>query len=81
MAIPSADGDRGVKAGPLTYNAEKIAYTYSSQAGSAAGQVRTIGCVLVKVDAERIATKLVYLEEDKVAQVADEHAGRALLPR
>lgn len=81
MAIPSSDGERGVKAGPLTYNAEKIAYTYSSQAGSASGQVRTIGCVLVKVDAERITTKLVYLDEDKVAQVADEHAWRALPPR
>jgi hypothetical protein len=81
MAIPSSDGERGVKAGPLTYNAEKIAYTYSSQAGSANGQVRTIGCVLVKVDAERILTKLVYLDEAKAAQVADEHAGRALLTR
>lgn len=81
MAIPSSDGERGVKAGPLTYNAEKIAYTYSSQAGSANGQVRTTGCVLVKVDAERITTKLVYLDEDKAAQVADEHAGRALRAR
>jgi hypothetical protein len=81
MAVPSADGERGVKAGRLTYNTEKIAYTYSSQAGSANGQVRTIGCVLVKVNAERITTKLVYLDEDKVAQVADEHAGHVLPAR
>ena len=37
MAVPSSDGERGVKAGTLTYNTEKLAYTYSSQASSGNG--------------------------------------------
>lgn len=81
MTVPSSDGDRGVKAGTLTHNVEKLAHTYSSQAGSGNGQVKTIGCVLVKVNDEGIATRLVYLDEDKVAHIADEHAARALPAR
>jgi hypothetical protein len=81
MVVPSSDGDRGVKAGPLKHNAEKLAHTYSSPASSGSGQVKTIGCVLVKVTAEGIATRLVYLDENKVAQVADEHAARVLSAR
>lgn len=79
MVVPSSDGDRGVKAGPLKHNAEKLAHTYSSPASSGSGQVKTIGCVLVKVTTEGIATRLVYLDENKVAHVADEHAAPALL--
>ena len=30
MEVPSSDGDRGVEAGTLTQNTEKLAYTYSS---------------------------------------------------
>jgi len=81
MAVPSSDGERGVKAGALTHNTEKLAYTYSSQTGSANGEVRTIGCVLVKVNAENITTKLVYIEAGKAAKVADEYAARALPAR
>ncbi len=77
MAVPSSDGERGVKAGTLTNNVEKLAYTYSGSASSANGQVRTIGCVLVTVKAEGITTKLVYIDEDKVAHVADEHTAPA----
>ena len=40
-----------------------------------------MGCVLVKVNAEGITTKLVYLDENKVAHVADEHAAPALPAR
>jgi hypothetical protein len=81
MAVPSSDGDRGVKAGQLTYNAEKLAYTYSSEASSGNGQVKTIGCVLVKVNAEGISTRLVYIGDDNAAHVADEHAALALPAR
>ena len=81
MEVPSSDGERGVEAGKLTQNAEKLAYTYSDHPTSAKGAVRTIGCVLVKVDADTIATRLVYLDEQGRAQVADEHAARALPAR
>ncbi len=81
MAVPSSDGERGVKAGALTYNAEKLAFTWSSQAAYGNGQVKTIGCVLVKVDADSITTRLVYLDESGAAKVADEHSGRALPAR
>jgi hypothetical protein len=81
MEVPSSDGDRGVEAGTLTYNTEKLAYTYSSHTSSGNGQVKTIGCVLVKVNAEGITTKLVYIDENKAAHVADEHAARALPTR
>jgi hypothetical protein len=37
-----------------------------------------VGCVLVKIEADRIATKLVYVDDDSVVQVADEHLARAL---
>jgi hypothetical protein len=79
MEVPSSDGERGVEAGKLTQNAEKLAYTYSGHSTSGKGEVKTIGCVLVKVSAEGLLTKLVYLDENKAAQVADEHAA-ALLP-
>jgi hypothetical protein len=78
MEVPSSDGDRGVEAGTLTQNTEKLAYTYSSHTKSGNGEVRTIGCVLVKVTTEGVATKLVYIDENKVAHVADEHAAHAL---
>jgi hypothetical protein len=79
MEVPSSDGERGVEAGTLTQNTEKLAYTYSGHPASGGRAVRTIGCVLVKVDAERMATKLVYIDEQNHAQFADEHAARALL--
>jgi hypothetical protein len=40
-----------------------------------------MGCVLVNVGAERITTRLVYIDENKVSHVADEHAARALPAR
>ena len=73
MEAPSSDGERGVEAGTITYNTEKIAYTYSSHTPPGGGQVKTIGCVLVKVSAQGITTKLVYLDDNKVAHVADEN--------
>jgi hypothetical protein len=78
MEVPSSDGDRGVEAGPLKFNADKLAYTYSSHVGSNKGEVKTTGCVLVRVSPDQIGTKLVYLEGNKVPQVADEHVARAL---
>ena len=78
MEVPSSDGDRGVEAGTLTQNTEKLAYTYSSHVKSGNGEVKTMGCVLVKVTADSIATKLVYIDENKVSHVADEHSARAL---
>jgi K+ transporter len=45
------------------------------------GQVKTIGCVLVKVNAEGISTRLVYIGDDNAAHVADEHAALALPAR
>jgi hypothetical protein len=81
MEVPSSDGDRGVEAGELTQNTEKLAYTYSSHIKSGNGEVKTMGCVLVKVGAESITTKLVYIDENKLSHVADEHAGLALSAR
>ncbi|HOX56394.1 MAG TPA: immunoglobulin domain-containing protein [Candidatus Paceibacterota bacterium] len=73
MEAPSSDGERGVEAGTLTSNTDKIAYTYSSHTISGGTSVKTIGCVLVKVNAQGISTKLVYLDDDLVAHVADEY--------
>ncbi len=73
MEAPSSDGERGVEAGTLIYNTDKIAYTYSSHTISGGTQVKTIGCVLVKVNSQGITTKLVYLDDNKVAHVADEN--------
>jgi hypothetical protein len=81
MEVPSSDGERGVQAGTLAQNTEKLAFTWSSHTGSGNGQARTIGCVLVKVTADSITTKLIYLDEDKASHVADEHTGRALPAR
>jgi hypothetical protein len=78
MEAPSSDGDRGVEAGTLTQNTEKLAYTYSSHTRSGNGEVKITGCVLVRVNAEGISTKLVYLDDNKAAHVADEHTVRAL---
>jgi hypothetical protein len=72
MVAPSSDGERGLEAGTLLYNTDKLAYTYSSHTSSGGGEVKTIGCVLVKVNAQGITTKLVYLDDRKVAHVADE---------
>ena len=81
MEVPSSDGDRGVEAGTLTQNAEKLAYTYSSHAKSGNGEVKTMGCVLVSVTSDAIATKLVYIDEKQITHVVDEHAGLALPAR
>lgn len=78
MEAPSSDGERGVRAGTITQNQEKLAYTYSSQVDSGNGEVKTIGCVLVRVSAGEISTKLVYLDEHGAVHVADEHSTRAL---
>lgn len=73
MEAPSSDGERGVEAGKLTANADKLAFTWSSHERSNATEVRTIGCVLVHVSPKAITTKLVYLDEKRAVQVADEH--------
>jgi len=73
MEAPSADGERGVEAGELMMNADKLAFTYSSHEHSNATEVKTIGCVLVHVSPKAITTKLVYLDENRAVQVADEH--------
>ena len=81
MEVPSSDGERGVEAGRLTQNTEKLAYTYSSHVKSGNGEVRTIGCVLVKLSGDTLATKLVYLDEHQAVHVEDAHAGLALPAR
>jgi hypothetical protein len=73
MVAPSSDGERGVKAGPLTANGEKLAVTYSSQTPSGESSVRTIGCVLVDVGPDSIRTRLVYIDDNKQAHVTDDH--------
>jgi hypothetical protein len=73
MEAPSSDGERGVEAGPLTMNADKLAFTYSSHVPSGGGQVKTIGCVLVDVGPSSIKTRLVYIDDNSQVQVADEH--------
>jgi len=73
MEAPSSDGERGVEAGELTMNADKLAFTWSSHEHSNKTEVRTIGCVLVHVSPTAITTKLVYLDEKRAVQVADEH--------
>lgn len=73
MEAPSSDGERGVEAGKLTMNADKLAFTWSSHEHSNETEVRTIGCVLVHVSSNAITTKLVYLDEKRAVQVADEH--------
>ncbi len=76
MEAPSSDGERGVEAGKLTMNTDKLAFTYSSHEHSNKTEVKTIGCVLVRVSPKAITTKLVYLDENHAAQVADEHVTR-----
>lgn len=78
MEVPSSDGERGVKAGTLTQNKEKLAYIWSSQQASNGGQVKTIGCVLVKVRGNKITTKLVHIDENNAVHVADEQTVRML---
>ncbi|MBX7244723.1 MAG: metallophosphoesterase [Candidatus Sumerlaeaceae bacterium] len=73
MEAPSCDGERGVEAGPLTMNADKLAFTYSSHVPSSGGQVKTIGCVLVDVGPKSIKTRLVYIDDNGQVQTADEH--------
>lgn len=73
MEAPSSDGERGVKAGPLTTNADKLAFMYSSQLHSSETSVKTIGCVLVDVGPRSIRTRLVYLDDNRQVQVADDH--------
>jgi hypothetical protein len=73
MEAPSSDGERGVEAGPLTMNTDKLAFTYSSHVHSNATEVKTIGCVLVDVGPGSIKTRLVYIDDNNQAQVADEH--------
>lgn len=72
MAAPSSDGERGVEAGSLTMNADKLACTYSSHLKSSDNQVKTIGCVLVDVSPDSIKTRLVYLDDNGQVQTADE---------
>ena len=72
MVAPSSDGERGRKAGPVTQNADKLAFTYSSQVHSSPTSVKTIGCVLVDVTPGNIRTRLVYLDENNQTHVADE---------
>ena len=72
MEAPSSDGERGVEAGTLTMNADKLAFTYSSHVPSAGGQVKTIGCVLVDVTPTNIKTRLVYIDDNNQPQVADD---------
>jgi len=74
MEAPSSDGERGRKAGPLEMNAEKMAFTYSSQLPSGETSVKTVGCVLVDVRPDSIRTRLVYLDDSRNVQVADDHA-------
>ena len=81
MEAPCADGERGVEAGTLTQNTEKLAHTWSSHTKSGNGEVRTTGCVLVKVGVQDLTTRLVYLDENKATQVADEHTARLLPAR
>ncbi len=73
MEAPSSDGERGIEAGSLTLNADKLAFTYSSHDHSNPTEVKTIGCVLVHVSPQAITMKLVYLDEHRAVQVADEH--------
>lgn len=73
METPSSDGERGVEAGPLTVNADKLAFTYSSHVHSNEKEVKTISCVLVDVGPRSIKTRLVYIDDNNQAQVADEH--------
>ncbi|MBX3730688.1 MAG: metallophosphoesterase family protein [Candidatus Sumerlaeia bacterium] len=72
MVAPSSDGERGVKAGPLTHNADKLALTYSSQTHSGESSVKTIGCVVVDVGPNSIRTRLVYLDDDRQVHVEDD---------
>jgi hypothetical protein len=80
MEAPSSDGERGAEAGTLTENTEKLAFTYSSHvsSGNAYKEVKTIGSVLVKVSPRGIATKLVYIDENKATHIADEHTAPIL---
>ena len=81
MQAPASDGERGVKAGKVTHNADKIAYTYSSQTLSGATEVKTMGCVLVRVGPGGITTRLVYLDDNMVPHVADENTITPMLQR
>jgi hypothetical protein len=78
MQVPSSDGERGVEAGSLMMNAEKIASSYSSHVPSAGGQVKTIGCVLVDVSPDAIRTRLVYMDDQHQAQVTDQTTFKTL---
>lgn len=73
MVAPSSDGERGRMAGPLSHNAEKIAFTYASDEISAGSHVRTIGCILVDVTPNTIRTRLVYIDKHKQVHIADEN--------
>jgi len=74
MQAPSSDGDRGVETGTQTENLDKIACTYSShvQSGNGYNEVKTIGCVLMKVTPKSLTSKLVYIDETGAVHVADE---------
>ncbi len=76
MVVPSSDGERGVRAGAITNNVEKLAYTYSDQ--SPTGAIRTVGGILVTVKPGTVRTRLIHLGEDKKYQVADEHTAPLL---
>ncbi|MGZ4975204.1 MAG: hypothetical protein ACXWDN_20770, partial [Limisphaerales bacterium] len=73
----------GAEAGKLTENTDKLAFTYSSHvaSGNSYKEVKTIGCVLVKVSPQGIATKLVYIDENNATHIADEHTAPVLTAR
>ena len=73
MEAPSSDGERGVEAGELTHNADKLAFTWSSHDRYPSGSVKTIGCVLVRVTPDSITTRLVYIDSNRKVNVADAH--------
>lgn len=74
MEAPSSDGEHSVEAGPLTINADKLAFAYSSHEHSNEKEVKTIGCVVVDVGPDSIKTRLVYIDEKK------DSAGRRRAP-
>jgi hypothetical protein len=76
MVVPSSDGERGVRAGTVTNNVEKLAFTWSDQ--SSTNVVRTVGGILVTVKPGILNTRLVHLGDDKTYHVSDETTARLL---
>lgn len=76
MVVPSSDGERGVRAGTVTNNVEKLAFTWSDQGST--NVVRTVGGILVSVKPGLLHTRLVHLGDDKTYHVSDETTARLL---